>query len=264
MARRFALYSGYCCRRQTTRSRRRHRSIAGGDASGGSPVRRRPACWGVSPSALRIEASDSESVGARWQPLLRYPMAGVITPRLRRMVIACAPTSNCWASFPIDSSISPFPELIDGLPQEGRWHQQGCGELIRLDLMGIGRAAGLGVAEGHEGALVGLERRLAQLPSPEAAAMGQSRTPEAAASPDDGHQLFPVPPAAADERGEQDAEVAEAEEKAQIEAITEAAESGAAPDAGGAGGAVAPRAGAARPHGDAVRRVGAGPAAALE
>ena len=55
----------------------------------------------------------------------------------------------------------------------------------------------------------------------------------AAASPDDEHQLFLVPPAADDERGEQDPELAEAEEKAQIEAITKAAESGgAARDAG--------------------------------
>ena len=47
----------------------------------------------------------------------------------------------------------------------------------------------------------------------------------------DEHQLFVVPSAADDERGEQDPELAEAEEEAQIEAITEAAESGAAPDA---------------------------------
>ena len=40
------------------------------------------------------------------------------------------------------------------------------------------------------------------------------------------------PPAADDERGEQDAELAEVEEAAQIEAITEAAESGAVPDPG--------------------------------
>ena len=65
--------------------------------------------------------------------------------------------------------------------------------------------------------------------APEAVATGQSRTPRVAASPDDEHQLFLVPPAADDERGEQDAELAEAEEEAQIEAITEAAESG-APD----------------------------------
>ena len=59
----------------------------------------------------------------------------------------------------------------------------------------------------------------------------QSRVSETAASPDDEHQFFLVPPAADDERGEQDAELAEAEEEAQIEAITEAAESG-APDRG--------------------------------
>ena len=69
--------------------------------------------------------------------------------------------------------------------------------------------------------------------APEAVATGQSRTPEVAASPDDEHQLFLVPPAADDERGEQDPELAEAEEEAQIEAITEAAESG-APDRGAA------------------------------
>ena len=54
----------------------------------------------------------------------------------------------------------------------------------------------------------------------------------ATASGDDEHQLFLVPPAADDERGEQDAELAEAEEEAQIEAITEAAESDATHDAG--------------------------------
>ena len=70
-----------------------------------------------------------------------------------------------------------------------------------------------------------------QLRAPEAAATGQSRSPQAAALADDDHQLFLVPPAADDERGEQDPELAEAEEEAQIEAITEAAESGAAPDA---------------------------------
>ena len=65
-----------------------------------------------------------------------------------------------------------------------------------------------------------------------ASATGQPPASEAAVSPDDEHQLFLVPPAADDERGEQDAELAEAEEAAQIEAITEAAESGAAPDPG--------------------------------
>ena len=66
-----------------------------------------------------------------------------------------------------------------------------------------------------------------------AAAAGQPRAPEAAAaSPDDEHQLFLTPPAADDERGEQDAELAEAEEEAQIEAITEAAESGSTPEPG--------------------------------
>ena len=54
----------------------------------------------------------------------------------------------------------------------------------------------------------------------------------AAASLDDEHRLFLTPPAADDERGEQDAELAEVEEAAQIEAITEAAESGAVPDPG--------------------------------
>ena len=54
----------------------------------------------------------------------------------------------------------------------------------------------------------------------------------AAASPDDEHQLFLVPPTADDERGEQNPELAAAEEEAQIETITEAAESGAARDRG--------------------------------
>ncbi len=54
----------------------------------------------------------------------------------------------------------------------------------------------------------------------------------AAVSRDDEHQLFLTPPAADDERGEQDPELAEAEEEAQIEAITEAAESGAARERG--------------------------------
>ena len=64
-------------------------------------------------------------------------------------------------------------------------------------------------------------------------ATGQPGASEAAAaSPDDEGRLFLTPPAADDERGEQDAELAEAEEEAQIEAITEAAESGAAPDPG--------------------------------
>ena len=67
--------------------------------------------------------------------------------------------------------------------------------------------------------------------APEEAATGRSRAPEAA-WPDDEAQLFLVPPADDDERGEQDPELAEAEEEAQIEAITEAAESGAARDAG--------------------------------
>ena len=64
--------------------------------------------------------------------------------------------------------------------------------------------------------------------APEVAATGHGRPRETAASPDDEHQLFLAPPAADDERGEQDAELAEAEEEVQIEAITEAAESGAA------------------------------------
>ena len=42
----------------------------------------------------------------------------------------------------------------------------------------------------------------------------------------EGYGLFLAPPTADDERGEQEAEVVEAEEEAQIEAITEAAESG--------------------------------------
>ena len=65
------------------------------------------------------------------------------------------------------------------------------------------------------------------------AAMAQPPASEvAAASPDDEGRLFLTPPTADDERGEQDAELAEAEEEAQIEAITQAAESGAAPDPG--------------------------------
>ena len=63
------------------------------------------------------------------------------------------------------------------------------------------------------------------------AGTGEARD-AALASSDDEHQLFLVPPTADDERGEQDAELAEAEEEAQIEAITEAAESGAARDPG--------------------------------
>ena len=66
----------------------------------------------------------------------------------------------------------------------------------------------------------------------EVAPTGHGRPRETAASPDDEHQLFLVPPAADDDRGEQDAELAEAEEETQIEAITEAAESGAPRDPG--------------------------------
>ena len=76
------------------------------------------------------------------------------------------------------------------------------------------------------------EAALPSQPRAPAAATGQFRPPEAAASPDDEHQLFLGPPAADDDRGEEDAELAEAEEEAQIEAITEAAESGAARDPG--------------------------------
>ena len=86
-------------------------------------------------------------------------------------------------------------------------------------------AVSAGQSPPREATATGQPRALA------AAATGRSRAPEAA-SPDDEHQLFLVPPAADDERGEQDPELAEAEEEAQIEAITEAAESGAARDRG--------------------------------
>ena len=47
---------------------------------------------------------------------------------------------------------------------------------------------------------------------------------------DEAHELFLTPPAADDDRGEQEAELIEAEEEAQIEAITVAAESGSTSD----------------------------------
>ena len=40
-----------------------------------------------------------------------------------------------------------LPELFDTRPQQSFWHQQGSGELVRLDLIGIARAAGLGVPD---------------------------------------------------------------------------------------------------------------------
>ena len=58
-----------------------------------------------------------------------------------------------------------------------------------------------------------------------ASATGQPSAPEVAgASADEVRDLFLTPPAADDERGEQEADVIEAEEEAQIEAITAAAE----------------------------------------
>ena len=101
--------------------------------------------------------------------------------------------------------------------------------------------------DAHDAAAAGRRR-------PQAAATGESRAPDAAptsqsdapeewstgqppasdatATPDDEHQLFLVAPTADDERAEHDAQLAEAEEEAQIEAITEAAESSAPHDAG--------------------------------
>ena len=62
-------------------------------------------------------------------------------------------------------------------------------------------------------------------------ATGQPSAPEVAgASTDEMHDLFLTPPAADDERGEHEADVIEAEEDAQIEAITAAAESGSTSD----------------------------------
>ena len=64
-----------------------------------------------------------------------------------------------------------------------------------------------------------------------ASATGQPSASEVAgASTDEVHDLFLTPPAADDERGEQEAELIEAEEEAQIEAITAAAESGSTSD----------------------------------
>ena len=62
---------------------------------------------------------------------------------------------------------------------------------------------------------------------------GQPSASEVAgASTDEAHDLFLTPPAADDERGEQEAELIEAEEEAQIEAITVAAEAEATSDTG--------------------------------
>ena len=64
-----------------------------------------------------------------------------------------------------------------------------------------------------------------------ASATGQPSAPEVAgASADEVRDLFLTPPAADDERGEHEADVIEAEEEAQIEAITAAAESGSTSD----------------------------------
>ena len=56
-------------------------------------------------------------------------------------------------------NIRILPELVETRPQESLWHQQVGGELVRLDLMGIACAAGLGVPEGHKGVLIDLECR---------------------------------------------------------------------------------------------------------
>ena len=61
--------------------------------------------------------------------------------------------------------------------------------------------------------------------------MGQPSGSEAVGtSTDEAHDLFLTPPAADDDRGEQEADLIEAEEEAQIEAITVAAESGSTSD----------------------------------
>ena len=63
------------------------------------------------------------------------------------------------------------------------------------------------------------------------AATGQAGEPESPApSSDESHDLFLTPPAADDELGEQEADLIEAEEIAQIEAIIVAAEAGSTPD----------------------------------
>ena len=63
------------------------------------------------------------------------------------------------------------------------------------------------------------------------AARGQASEPESPApATDEAGELFLAPPAADDERGEQEADLIEAEEEAQIEAITVAAEAGSTPD----------------------------------
>ena len=64
-------------------------------------------------------------------------------------------------------------------------------------------------------------------------ATGQASEPESPApSSDETHDLFLTPPAADEERGEQEADLIEAEEEAQIEAITVAAESASTSDPG--------------------------------
>ena len=64
-------------------------------------------------------------------------------------------------------------------------------------------------------------------------AAGEGRASKAARTPvSEAENLFITPPAADDERADQEGELVEAEEEAQIEAITEAAESAATPKSG--------------------------------
>ena len=65
---------------------------------------------------------------------------------------------------------------------------------------------------------------------PSAAAGQTSKTDSPAPATDETHDLFLMPPAADDERGEQEDDLIEVEEEAQIEAITVAAEADAPPD----------------------------------
>ena len=74
------------------------------------------------------------------------------------------------------------------------------------------------------------ETATGEKPAP-ASGTGQPSGSEAVGtSTDEAHDLFLTPPAADDDRGEQEADLMEAEEEAQIEAITVAAESGSTSD----------------------------------
>ena len=74
------------------------------------------------------------------------------------------------------------------------------------------------------------ETATSEEPVPTSATGQPSASEVNGASTDEVHDLFLTPPAADDERGEQEAELIEAEEEAQIEAITAAAESGSTSD----------------------------------